>query len=136
MALNSNLINFLSLDVGDARIGVASANSLARIASPVSILDNNEDFFSELDQIIKQENTDKIIIGLPRNMQGEESKQAENVRKFADALSDKINIPIEFADETLSTHRAETEKKYRSTSSSKHNDDIAACYILEEYFNQ
>lgn len=137
MALNSNkVVNVLGLDVGDVRIGVARANSVAMIPSPIGIFKNDETFVGRINNIIKTENIDRVVIGLPRDMKGEESQQAKIIRQFAYDLEQKINKSIELADETLSSHRAESEHKYRSNSSSKHQDDVAACYILEEYFGQ
>ena len=64
---------------------------------------------------------------------GEETEQSKISRDFADSLSKKSSVEIVFADESLSSVRAESSQNYRSTSG-KYFDDVAACYILEEFF--
>lgn len=127
----SELKNYLAIDVGSKRIGLAIANSVARLPNPLVILPNHEDIYKEIDQIIKKENIGLIIVGLPRNMSGEETAQSDFSRQFAAGLNEITDIKIEFADESLSTKRVK-DSTYRKDPSG-YLDSIAACFILEEY---
>jgi len=123
----------LALDVGDAHIGVALANTVARIPSPLAILENDLEVYSRIKDLIAEHDISLVVIGLPRNMAGEETVQSKTTRHFVDNLKDYINTKIVFADESLSSKRAE-ESGQKSPNSPKYLDDIAACFILEEYF--
>lgn len=130
----NKLQNYLGIDVGDARIGLALANSIAKIPSPYAVLPNGPGIFEEIKKIISQEDINQVIVGLPRDQQGLETGQSIRSRDFGDKLVRHTSAPIVLADESLSSIRATVQKVYRGTSK-KHLDDVAACYILEEFFN-
>lgn len=123
--------NYLGVDVGEKRVGVAVANAIAKLPRPLIILDNNDDIYRKISAIAKEENIGKIIVGLPRNMSGEETAQSKFSRDFAFELARLTNVDIEFADESLSTKRV-AESTYKKDPSG-YLDSIAACFILEEY---
>ncbi len=137
MARQSSPKAVLGLDVGSARIGVAVGSRQARMPRPVSIIPHSEGIMDELKELVVQEDVDLIVVGLPRNMDGLETQQSNEIRKFTKKLQNITGIETTFADESLSSVRAEvSEHGYRSTSADKHLDDIAACLILEEFFNE
>lgn len=138
MALLSKMNkNILGLDYGDARIGVAIASTLAKLPNPYAILKNDGLLFYELAAIAKRENIQTIVIGLPRNASGEETEQTRIVRVFAKELQDNIDIPIKFADESLSSRRAEEMNKQQfKRPNGEPLDDLAACFILEEFLKR
>lgn len=125
----------LALDVGSARVGVAVANSIARLPSPLAILKNDDTVFDELEELINIHDVSTVVVGLPRNMKGEETRQSEISRRFASELAEKLKIETVFAEESLSSKRAEKEAKAMKRTQ-KHLDDIAACFILEEYLKE
>lgn len=122
----------MALDVGEARVGVALASTIARLPSPLVILENKPDIFDKLKEIIDSEAVETAIVGLPRNMKGEETGQSHASRQFGERLEELAGLPVIFVDESLSTKRAE-EFARRHKNPAKHLDDIAACFILEEY---
>ncbi len=123
---------FLALDVGQSRIGVARANAIAQLPEPLNHLKNDEHIWDNISEIIKQQDVGMIIIGLPRNLDGRETGQSAEIRQFATQLKSKFDIPIEFADETLSSKRADEYIKTHKLSSTD-QDSVAACFILNEY---
>jgi putative Holliday junction resolvase len=127
----SEPINYLAVDVGEKRIGLAIANSVARLPRPLTILINNDGVYNEINQIVKKENINQIIVGLPRNMSGEETAQSDFSRQFAARLAKVADKKIEFADESLSSARVK-DSTYKKDPSG-YLDSIAACFILEEY---
>ncbi len=129
-------MNVLGVDVGEIRIGLAIANDVARIPSPYSVLLNGDGVVEKIDEIAKNEEVSKIIIGLPRNMKGEETEQSAQIREWAKKLEEDLNLPITFCDESLSSVRAEKLQKYDpKRQSGQPIDDLAACFILEEFFS-
>lgn len=123
----------LALDVGDARIGLARAGALAKIPEPLAALKNDNEFLLRLRQVIESENIGLIVIGLPRNMKGEETAQTQLVRQFAEKLR-PIGVEMVFADESLSSKRAD-QYLAKNKKSKTDQDSLAACFILDEFFN-
>ncbi|HOR23545.1 Holliday junction resolvase RuvX [Candidatus Saccharibacteria bacterium] len=126
--------NLLGLDIGEKRIGVARANVVARLPEPLTTLNNDENFRGLLKEIIKQHDIDTIVVGLPRNLDGRETKQSEYVRGFVNSKLQKIGPAITYQDETLSTVEALERIKLQK----KPIDDVdslAAAVILEDYLN-
>ncbi|MBW3569208.1 Holliday junction resolvase RuvX [Candidatus Parcubacteria bacterium] len=126
--------HYLGIDFGEARIGLALANSIAKLPSPYCVLPNDAEIFKKIESVISAEKIDKLIVGLPRDMSGRETEQSKAVRRFADDLARHTVKPVVFADESLSSVRAADSRGYKK-SPSKYQDDVAACYILEEYLS-
>jgi putative holliday junction resolvase len=78
----------LGLDVGERRIGVAVADSAVRIASPLVTLEVDGHELERLRQIIEEREIDTIVVGLPRNQQGDETAQSQAARTFAERLKE------------------------------------------------
>lgn len=125
----------VGLDVGDKRIGVAVVNLIARLPRPVTILQNNDQIFDEINRIAKDESTSKIVVGIPRNLEGQETQQSAKIRQFAEQLKQKTSLEVVFADESLSSKRAEAMLKDQGKPISE-LDALAACFILEEFLSQ
>lgn len=123
--------NYLAIDVGEKRIGLALASTIAKLPRPYMILPNQDGIYNQISQIVKEENVEKVIVGLPRNMSGEETAQSNFSRNFALELASSTGTSIEFADESLSSKRV-ADSKYKKDPSG-HLDSVAACFILEEY---
>ncbi len=123
--------SYLAIDVGEKRIGLAVANTIARLPRPLAILSNDGDIYQEIGKIIKDKNVEEVIVGLPRNMSGEETAQSDFSRQFAAQLGKKTGVKVEFADESLSTERVKNSTYKKDPSG--YLDSIAACFILEEY---
>ena len=128
-------MKILSLDLGTKRIGMAISDGEVVATLDTLILVSREDALNQIAKICRSEGVEKIILGLPKSRSGE----AEDlVRSFAMELNRLIEIPVEFADETLTSKEAERilkdlkidlrNKKYR-----EEIDRISAKLILEQY---
>ena len=123
----------LGLDIGDKRIGVALASGIARLPQPLETLPVNENIHHLIKELVSQHAVTLIVIGLPRNLEGEETAQSEQIRRFAADLAPVMEIPLVFVDESLSSKRADElmcTKSFKNIS----QDSLAACFILEEFF--
>ena len=125
--------NFLALDVGASRIGLARASVVARLPEPLATLKNDGFFVANIKKVIADQQIDTLIVGLPRNMQGQETAQSKYVRKFCDNTLKQLNLPIIMQDETLSTVKAEEWLKSNNKKASL--DSVSAVIILEDYLN-
>lgn len=128
---------FLCLDVGEKRTGLAIGNSIARIASPLETINRDNNFFSRLKKIVAEQQVNVIVVGLPRNLDGNETPQTAETKKFVQELKKNIDIKIDWQDETLSTVEA---KKLLDSKNKPYDkelvDAVAAALILEDYLTE
>ena len=97
----------LGFDIGDRRIGVARAELGMRIASPLLAIPNDDQVFGRISDLIKENRAEIIVIGLPRNSSGSETKQSQISRNFAEKIAELIDVKIAFQDESLTSAVAE-----------------------------
>lgn len=128
--------NVLALDIGGKRIGLATMRSEVGLAKPLGVVENNEEVMSRLQKIVEEQNIDVVVVGLPRNLNSEDTEQTLLIRDFAKKLQPRISSKIEFMDEALTSQKAEEELKSRGKAYSKGDiDALSACYILEDFLN-
>jgi putative Holliday junction resolvase len=130
---HSQVIELLGLDVGEARTGVARANSVARMPQPVSVLPTAQ-AMQQLVSITKETAASLLVIGMPLQPDGQEGHQAKVVREFAKQLYAVLPVPQVFIDETYTTVEADEYLRKNKRTANQSNDDIAACILLERYF--
>ncbi|MFA6492708.1 MAG: Holliday junction resolvase RuvX [Patescibacteria group bacterium] len=128
----------LGLDFGQKRIGVAISEGSLITSYGVVNNDSLEEAIHEIGKICHGENVSKIVVGLPKS---KSNIQADKVRKFAIELAKKLDLEIDFVDETLTSKEAERqlgnqkldprEKRYK-----EEIDKLSAKYILEQYLNE
>jgi len=125
----------LGLDVGDVRIGIAVGNTVTRLPSPLTTLPNNAETLNHLRQLIQQHHVEVLVVGLPRNLSGNDTTQTVKSRNFAKKLHQELNLPVYLNDEALSSKRAEAELLRRGKPFKPEEiDSLAATLILEDYF--
>ena len=133
-------MRILGIDYGDARVGVAVSDLLGLTAQGVRTLKNRsvKQLLAELKGILDEYNPEKIVIGLPKNMDGSEGFRADATYKFADDLKTIYEGEIIFHDERLSSLGAKRYLSETNTFGKKRKnvlDTVAACIILEGYLN-
>jgi putative Holliday junction resolvase len=125
----------MALDYGDKRIGVAMASLSSRLASPLVTLNNDASMLTNLESLIKQNNVTVLVVGYPRNQQGQPTQQTHLVEQFIEMLK-QFNLTIKLQDESLTSVYAEAELKARKAPFTKKDvDALAATYILEDYLS-
>ena len=131
----------MGLDIGSHTIGVAISDELGITAQGLKTLRRKsmEEDFKEIATIIGQFEIEKIVVGLPKNMNGTLGKQAETVLKWIKILTDKIPVPAVTWDERLSTVGATKVLLEADLSRRKRKkviDKLAAVLILQGYLDQ
>ncbi len=127
---------FLSLDVGEKRIGVAVGDSEVRIAIPYDTLDVDGTEYEQIVRLIGLESADIVVVGYPRNQSGEPTAQTVYVETFAEGLKDSAP-KIVFQDESLTSVLAEDRLKSMGKRYEKKDIDMmAASIILQDYMEQ
>ena len=125
--------NYLALDVGSKRIGVALASSVARMPHPLVTIDAQSDVRSQLQRIIADETIGHMVVGLPRGLNGQDTEQTVAVRTFVAEL-ELLGLPVYVQDEALTSVKAKAELHERGGSYAKGDvDALAATYILEDF---
>jgi len=130
----------LGLDVGEKRIGVAVCDETQTLARPLLTLKraSKKEDFAKLAALCHEHAIEKVIVGLPKTLRGEEGPQAQKVRRYAAELQAALDLPIEFWDERYSSVDAQE----RLASSSRRPrakgdiDSAAAAIILQEYLDE
>lgn len=129
-----NQSNILALDVGDRRIGVALARQPVLLAIPITTIDNNASISAEIHKLITEYYVGTVVVGLPRDLDGQETAQTKIVRNFADQLAADLKVPVKLQDEAVTSVKAEAELNARQSTYNKEAvDSLAAVYILEDY---
>ena len=122
----------LALDYGDKRVGVAIAHAVARFPRPLLTLDNTDTLITDIKNLIPRENIGLVLVGLPRGMDGGYTEQTRIAEAFADRLKQSITVPVELADETLTS--VDAEQALTGWGHVKGDiDAMAATLILERY---
>ena len=100
---------FIGLDVGDVRIGVAKCDPLGILATALEVIDRNvTDPIERIKEILSDEGTRKIVVGMPKSLDGTKNLQAEKVEKFISEMKEKIErIEVIAVDERYTTTEAE-----------------------------
>ncbi len=125
--------NFLGLDVGDKRVGIAIASDQARLPRPLLTLIRDQNFWQKLKSLVDENDIGLIVIGIPRNLSGQPTAQTELTLNFEAELIRQLNIPTIHQDEALTSHSAEQSLKSKGTYTKEDIDSAAACLILDDY---
>ncbi len=131
----------MGLDVGDKTIGVAISDLLQMTAQGLTTIkrESKEKDYSALESIMKEYNINKVVVGLPKNMNGTLGPQGEKTIKFAEKLKNKYKVEIIYQDERLTTMAAERaliEGDMRREKRKSVIDKVAATFILQIYLDR
>ncbi|ABO49313.1 Holliday junction resolvase YqgF [Desulforamulus reducens MI-1] len=133
-------MRIMGLDVGDKTIGVALSDPLGWTAQGLEVIrrDTIEKDMNRLAQIISEYSVERILVGMPKNMNGTVGSQGEKVLAFIEKVKEKIDLPIKTWDERLSTVAAEKMLIQADVSRGKRKkviDKMAAAVILQGYLD-
>jgi putative Holliday junction resolvase len=128
----------LALDWGEVRIGAAVSDEGGQFAFALKQVIDAKKAMPEIKKIIEESQVKKIILGLPKNLAGEEGLSAQKLRKFADQLFAETQVPISLVDERFTTMAAT--KQLRESGMKEKNqrqikDNIAAQIMLQQYLD-
>jgi putative holliday junction resolvase len=127
---------WLALDLGTVRIGVALSDPLGLTAQPLTVLkvSSAKDDISQIGKLVDENKVNRVIVGLPLNMDGTEGAQAKKVRQFTGKLAERLNVPVFYADERLTSRQAERamiEGNARREKRRQKIDQVAAALLLQ-----
>ena len=130
----------LGIDYGSRRIGIALSDETATVAQALEqfTADSDEAAVRKISESVTERGVGKVIVGLPRNMDGSYGPQAQKVSQFVENLRAKISVPVETWDERLTTvaaERAMLEGDLSRAQRKARRDKIAAQILLQGYLD-
>ena len=136
-------MRILGLDFGSKTVGVAVSDELGFTAQGIRTITRKEEnklrkTCAELEGIIAEYRVEKIVLGLPKNMNNTEGERAEKTREFKEMLERRTGLPVILWDERLSTAFAKRTLEEGGVSAGRikdYVDKIAAVYILQGYLD-
>lgn len=120
--------NYLGVDYGKSKVGLALADSEARMAFGYGTLDNDKNFLQKLAEIVEKENIGKVIIGIPSYINREQAIYPGE--KLGNFLKDKLKVKVEYQDEMFTTQQAQRNLIEKGVKGIKRYDDQEAARII------
>lgn len=130
----------LALDLGTRRIGLAVSDELQLTAQglPTLVRQNHRVDLEALSRIVSERDVDRILLGDPRRMSGEQGRQSDWVREFATRLQKRLNLPVELWDERLTSREAERTLRGSGIALDERKaaiDRLSAVILLQSYLD-
>lgn len=136
-------MRYIGLDLGTKTLGVSISDETKTIASSLKTLrfseNNSDEILDELINIVKEFNVEKIVLGLPKNMNNTIGERAISAMDFGKKISELLDIPVVMQDERLSTVSAHNYLIEANMSRKKRKgvvDAVAANIILQTYLDK
>lgn len=119
----------LALDYGSARIGCAVSDATGTLATPIEAVEPPD--VDVVAAIVKEREVERVVVGMPVTLAGEEGGQAQITRQFCSDLEDVVEVDVDTYDERFTTRMAAQTRRNSGSGSSE--DSIAAAHLLETY---
>ncbi|XPV76937.1 MAG: Holliday junction resolvase RuvX [Desulfovibrio sp.] len=128
----------LAIDFGIKRVGLAVSDPMGILASPFKVIHRTtrDALFEEILQILVDEKIEVVVVGLPIDLQGEETLITRQARNFAESLERRTDLAVHMVDERLTSYAADTELKEAGLCGKKRKkvlDSQAAVHILRTW---
>ncbi len=122
----------LALDYGSARTGVAVSDPTGTLARPLCVVAQagGEAGLAELARLVREEQVERVVVGLPLTLRGTHGEQAGETEGFAEALRGVLEVPVELFDERFTTDLAER------TAGDAPEDAVAAAHLLSGWLER
>lgn len=124
-------MKYLGIDFGQKRIGLAISDDNGEMAFPYNVVLNNKNSLEEINEIIKKEKINTVIIGESKNFTGEPNSIMPAIEDFKKKLTEKTKLKIFFESEFMTSVQAE-----RVQGKNKMHDASAATIILQTYLDK
>lgn len=120
----------LALDYGSARCGCAISDPTGTIVTPIETIPRpaTKRGIAALKDLVAAREVERVVVGLPLSLRGEDSAQTRETRKFASRLSRELDVPVDMHDERFTTRMAQ-----RMEGAGSAEDSRAAAHLLESW---
>jgi putative holliday junction resolvase len=122
-------VKVLALDYGSARTGVAVSDPTGTLARPLEVVEQaaTEAGIARLLELAREQDVERIVVGLPITLRGEHGAQAEETDRFVELLRAATDLPVESFDERFTTKLAD------ASGAKAEQDAVAAAHLLSSY---
>jgi len=119
----------LALDHGEARCGCAVSDPSGTLATPLSAIErpDTRKGLARIAALADELSAERVVVGLPLTLAGDEGAQAAHAREFAEKLERRVRVPVDLYDERLTTRMAD------ATGGKADSDSVAAAHLLDSY---
>jgi len=123
-------LKVLALDYGAARTGVAVSDPTGTIARPLGVVERaaTDDGLRRVAEIVREQEAERVVVGLPLTLRGEHGEQARETGAFVQALRRALDVPVESYDERFTTGLAAADADAEAP-----EDARAAAHLLSSY---
>jgi putative holliday junction resolvase len=121
-------LRVLALDHGTVRIGVAICDPTGTLCTPLPVIEPPEP--ASVAMLVREREAERVVVGLPVHLSGEEGSQAALARTFAAELTALVDVPVDTYDERLTSRMADASRRAGSKAA---RDSLAATHLLEAY---
>jgi putative Holliday junction resolvase len=125
-------VKVLALDYGSARTGVAVSDPSGTVARPLGVVERagSESGLAELVRIVREEEAERVVVGLPLTLRGDRGEQAAETESFVETLRSVLDVPVELYDERFTTDLAQ------QTVGAAPEDALAAAHLLSGWLER
>ena len=122
----------MALDYGSARTGVAVSDPTGTLARPLGVVERagTDAGLAELARLVRDEEIERVVVGLPLTLRGTRGEQATETERFVEALRTALDVPVELYDERFTTDLAE------ATAGTAPEDALAAAHLLSGWLER
>jgi putative Holliday junction resolvase len=118
----------LALDHGTVRVGAAICDPTGTLCTPLPVIEPPEP--RSVVELVREREVERVVVGLPIHLSGEEGSQAALARTFADELSALLDVPVDTYDERLTSQMADASRRAGAGAA---RDSLAAAHLLDAY---
>jgi putative holliday junction resolvase len=130
-------VRVVGLDLGSRRIGVAVSDPTGTLASPYEVVERSPNSYDEIRRIVAEVEAERVVVGLPLSLSGQEGPAATAAKEEAAALADHLRpVPVETYDERLTTvtaNRSMMDLKMKADARRRVVDKVAAAVMLQSW---
>ena len=131
-------MRLIGLDWGTVRVGVAMTDEEQKMAFPLQQTFESAKAIQEIQKLLDEYEIEKVVIGLPLSLKGEETESSRLTKKFAEKIEDKLKIPVEFIDERFSSvasTQALHDQNIKEAEQRHIKDNVAAALLLQQFID-
>jgi len=121
-------VRVLALDHGTVRIGAAICDPTGTLCTPLPVIEPPEP--GSVATLVREREAERVVVGLPVHLSGEEGSQAALARTFAEELTALLDVPVDTYDERLTSRMADASRRAGAGAA---RDSLAAAHLLEDY---
>jgi putative holliday junction resolvase len=125
-------VKVMALDYGSARTGVAVSDPTGTLARPLGVVEraSTETGMAEVARLVRDEDVERVVVGLPLTLRGTHGEQAAETERFVEALRGALDVPVELFDERFTTDLAQ------QTAGTAPEDALAAAHLLSGWLER